>query len=182
MSVNPNAKVAHIPVQKVQDKSAPWRPRHEFDLSLSRRGMDPGPLGVPSVSGIRALAVDPLSPAGCEVGPPWIRLVSLVWLYWDSGNLDAKCTHKGSSHVPPAVFLSWQRAETLTACALPSARWGLLDPRQLCYSRFCVSKWHPKQFSLPPGTNLLGKWRLTSNMSFWQPGTICICFHASILD
>lgn len=35
VSVNPNAKVAHIPVQMVQDKSAPWRPRHEFDLSLS---------------------------------------------------------------------------------------------------------------------------------------------------
>ena len=63
VSVNPNAKVAHIPVQKVQDTSAPWRPRHELDLSLSYRGIDPGPVGVPCVSGIKVLAVDPLSPA-----------------------------------------------------------------------------------------------------------------------
>lgn len=27
------------------------------------------------MSGTRALAVDPLSPAGCEVCPPWIGLV-----------------------------------------------------------------------------------------------------------
>lgn len=45
--------------------------------------------GCPVVSGTRVLAVDPLNPIGCEVGPPWIVPVrpTITWLDWELGNL-----------------------------------------------------------------------------------------------
>lgn len=91
-----------------QNRSDPWRPCCGLDSVPSRWGHWHGtPGGSPVVSGTEVLAVDPLSPVGSEIGPPWIRLLLAhptdAWSDWVLGNLEDTLMPWALSHAPGGI-------------------------------------------------------------------------------
>ena len=113
--------------------------------------------GCPVVSGMRALAVNPSSPASCEVGPPLIALVWLVPCVLDQiqiwGSAEAYVSFLGpflgpflsnlccvAGHI---VLLGWHCHQGM------ALQWGVVLNLQWSLGRLCVSELLPNECRWP---------------------------------